>query len=114
MQEYALLIVLGVVVVVIIGVGIWLRMKGFTSSALSGSNGAKDKAGAKNKAGAGKGANGADPSGKPPKNDGKDTFWKDGGLFSSKKKKGDDKEEYFKDEGGDAKQGGKLESWDDY
>ncbi len=108
MQEYALLIVLGVVVVIVIGLGIWLRMKGFTSAGQSGPKGAKNKAGAR------KGANGADPSGKPPKNDEKDTFWKDGGLFSSKKKKGDDKEEYFKDEDGDRKQDGKLESWDDY
>jgi hypothetical protein len=101
MQEYAFLIVLGVVAVIVIGVGIWLNMKGIKYKKAAKAEAAAAEAAAK--AGKGPGAAGA----------GKDEFHKDDNLFAMKDgKRGEG--EFFKDDEKEKKGGGKLESWDDY
>ena len=102
MKEYALLIFLGVVAVIVIVIGIWMRVKGY---------GAKKAAEAKKKAEEEAYFQDRD---KPDDAEG-ESFLEDGNLYSMRegKQKG---EVYFQDDdkGKKKEEEGKLESWDDY
>ena len=101
MKEYALLIFLGVVAVIVIVIGIWMRLAG---------PGAKKAAAAKKKAEEEAYFKDQD---KPDDPKG-ESFLEDGNLYSMREGK-NKKEEFFQDDEKEKKKaGGKLESWDDY